>query len=98
MARRIVPNVAPILQRGRDAAAEFDAEYFLIECHCSDASVHDSRLKTRDRNSFQPGALSQVIELRQRPGMVEITQPHLLIDSTQPLEVCVEKALEYLAS
>jgi predicted kinase len=82
--------------RGHDAAAEFDSDYYLIECHCSDASVHDRRLRTRDRRDFQPATLSQVIEQRSRPNVLAIQEPHLLVDTAQPLEVCLEKALEYL--
>jgi predicted kinase len=87
-----------ILQRGKDAAAEFDVDYFLIECHCTDALVHDKRLGTRDRRISQPATSIHVIEQRSLPSRVAIGEPHLLVDTAQPLDVCIEKALEYLGS
>ena len=86
-----------IIERGRDLAAEFDIGYYLIECHCSDASIHDARLRTREHVISQPVSLAQVLEQRARPGIVEIGEPHLLLDTSEPLEASLEKALEYLA-
>ena len=87
-----------IVEHGRDLAAEFGLNYYLIECHCSDAAVHDLRLRTRDRLISQPFLLTQVIEQRARPGIVEIGEPHLLLDTAEQLEICLEKALEYLGT
>lgn len=85
-----------ILKRGKDAAAEYDVSYYLIECHCTDALAHESRLNTRNRRVTQPAGLIEVIEQRSLANRVALNEPHLLLDTAQPLDVCVEKALEYL--
>ena len=87
-----------ILHRGKNVAAEYDVSYYLIECHCTDAFAQETRLSTRDRLISQPASLIEVIEQRSLPDRIAIGEPHLLIDTAQPLEVCIEKALEYLAS
>jgi predicted kinase len=87
---------ASILERGKDAAAEYDVDYFLIECHCTDALAHETRLDSRQRRITQPASLIEVIEQRSLANRVALNEPHLLLDTAQPLDVCVEKALEYL--
>jgi predicted kinase len=86
-----------IAERGRALASSAGAAYFIVECRCEDAALQEQRLTTRPRLASQPGSRAELAVALARPGVVrELAEPHLTIDTTQPVDVCVAQALRYI--
>ncbi|HLF75958.1 MAG TPA: AAA family ATPase [Dehalococcoidia bacterium] len=88
-----------IRTEGGTLARQNRVAYKLIECVLDDVSVHEARLAGRPHlHSVHAVSLDEVDLEYARPGTSRITEPHLIVDTSQPLIVCVAQALEYLRS
>ena len=78
--------------KGTAIAAERHVPYYFIECICPDRDELARRLRERPRLASNPGEEALDID------NVTFTPAggHLRIDTTQPIERCLELALEYL--
>jgi predicted kinase len=78
--------------RGAAIAAERMVPYYFIECYCPDRGELARRLRERSRLRSNPGeeALDSPVETIAPPGA------YLRIDTTQPIERCLQVALDYL--
>ena len=75
-------------------AQEVGGDYYLIECVLPDLVTLQSRIDSKQLMTSQPAVAT--LESHSRPGAARITDPHLVVDTRQPAEVCLAKALEYL--
>jgi len=83
---------ASVPTKGAGIAAGRELAYYFIECMCPDQEGLTRRLRERPRLRSNPGeeTLHAGWETMPPPG------PYLRIDTTQPLERCLQLALEYL--
>lgn len=83
---------ASIPAKGAAIAQERCVSYYFIECVCADREELARRLRDRERLPSNPGeeALDDEHETVSPPGA------YLRIDTTQPLERCLDVALEYI--
>jgi predicted kinase len=82
----------PIPAKGSAIAEERMVPYYFIECICADREELARRLRDRPRLRSNPG--EEAVDLA-----VETIAPsgaYLRIDTTQPIERCLELALDYL--
>ena len=88
-----------IPQRGREIASSQAVAYRIVECVCVDQTLQEERLRSRVRLVTQPASGAELAESMSRTGvMLALAEAHLEVDTTQPLETCVERVLEYLES
>jgi len=88
-----------IPQRGHELASRCGAEYRIIECRCGDLDEQELRLISRLRHVTQPRSRAELATSLSRPGvMLALDEPHLVVDTTLPLETCVEQVVESLRS
>jgi predicted kinase len=86
-----------IREKGDEIAREFGARYYIIECILRDQREQEARLAARTRShSLQPTSLDGFDRYYSRAGTAPISEPHLEIDTGQPLPICVEEALAYI--
>lgn len=86
-----------IIEQGKALGAETAARYYIIECRCDDEREQERRLTSRTRFASQPADLSALSLALTRPGVErELAEPHLSLDTTQPLDACVRQALRYI--
>jgi predicted kinase len=84
-------------ETGGALSGEFGARYYIIECVLDDQEVQAARLASRERyHALQPSSLDGFDRYYTRPGTAPITEAHLTIDTTQPLELCIQLALQYI--
>ena len=82
-----------IRSKGAAIADRRGAPYYFIECVCSDEAELSRRLRDRPRLPSQPGEpIDAAWETFTPPG------PYLRVDTTQPIERCLELALDYLGA
>ncbi len=83
----------------RDIAAEFAAPLALIECVCSDAALHRTRVEARRRNIpgflYEDGATWPAIEQR-RSEYEPCAEDRLILDAIDPLDSNIARAIEYV--
>jgi predicted kinase len=98
-----VNAVDPAREQWVDLAARSDEPVTFIEVVCSDASLHRSRLEARERNLphvNEPSwhaveqSLDEYSPWTGRSG----DAPRLTLDSVEPLDDLVERALAFIAS
>jgi predicted kinase len=77
--------------KGAAIAAARHVPYYFIECLCADQGELRRRLQQRPRMRSQPLVFEWRDATTHAPG-----GPYLRVDTTQPLERCLELALEYL--
>jgi len=86
-----------IIQRGRQLSAMHGADYFIVEVQCADLAEQARRLASRIGQVSQPRSLPELQASLSRPGvLVTVAEPHLDVDTTQPLQVCLRQVLEYI--
>jgi predicted kinase len=78
--------------RGSSIAAERMVPYYFIECICPDRSELARRLRERPRLRSNPGEES----LDEAWETVAPSGAYLRVETTQPIEHCLEVALDYL--
>jgi predicted kinase len=93
-----VASTETIRATWRRLAEEFAADRFVIECICSDRSVHEERLSTRRRDIPGWPELDWSDVERVRTYFALWSEDRLVLDSVQPLESTVEKAMRYVAN
>jgi predicted kinase len=87
-----------ILDRGRSQAEEAGVAYRVVECRCEDFDEQERRLTSRRRFASQPASRAALAVALARPGVVqELSQAHLTVDTTRPLDACVEQVLRYVS-
>ena len=87
----------PIIEHGQAVAERTDARYHIAECHCADLDEQERRLTTRTGEVSQPRSRVELQASLSRPGvLLTVLEPHLDVDTTQPLDVCVRQVLEYI--
>src|SRR5688572_17004623 len=87
----------PIIERGQAVATRARVRYDIVECRCIDAEEQERRLITRTGEVSQPRSRAELHTSLSRPGvLLSVAEPHLNVDTTQPLEKCVRQVLEYL--
>ncbi|MPZ49644.1 MAG: AAA family ATPase [Dehalococcoidia bacterium] len=84
-----------IRARGQALAEAAGAAYYIIECSLPDLVTLQSRIDSKELMTSQPRVAS--LSGFARPGTGPITEPHLIIDTRKPPEVCLPDALEYLS-
>lgn len=83
-----------ILADGKRIAAEAGAAYLLIECECQDRDELERRLKERDA---MPSQIDFIVDDPfERDGTEPLSEPHLVLDTSQDMEAAVAEALRYL--
>lgn len=88
------PVYWPIVQqRSREIAHEASAAYVMIECVCGDRDILIERLATRDALSSQP---REPYRFDLVEGIVEPTYERLVLDTMQPLDEVIDKAMVYI--
>jgi len=98
-----------LLENGRKMAKKARAVYGYIECMVSDLAVLDARLRARRKMPSQVTAVYQTItdgSGNQWSGetlfqdwiahMKRPQTPYLTLDTTQPIDICLQKAVAYL--
>jgi predicted kinase len=80
----------------RELAAKHAVELRIIECFLSDETVHRTRLASRARGLALPEPSWDDVE-RRRAEWTSWPEPHLTLDALSPVDVNLEKALQYLA-
>lgn len=98
-----------LLENGQQMAKKAGAIYGYIECVVSDLAVLDARLRARQKLPSQVTAVYQTItdsSGKQWSGenlfqewiahMKRPQTPCLTLDTTQPIDICLEKAINYL--
>jgi predicted kinase len=86
-----------ILDKGKAIAADANVDYHLVECRCDDEAEQERRLITRERFVSQPASRAALAVVLARPGVVrELRETHLTVDTTQPLQACVDQVLAYM--
>ena len=85
-----------IPEKGWRIASEHGVAYHVIECVCPDPAEQEARLRAGARLRSQPRSVAEVRASLARPGIVALAELHLEIDTTQPLDACLELALRYL--
>ena len=78
--------------KGAAVAAARMVPYYFIECYCDDRDELARRLRERPRLRSNPG--EEAVDLE----AITVAPPgaYLRIDTTQPIERCLELALDYL--
>jgi len=99
-----------LLARGQQIAKEAQAEYLYIECVVEDLIELDRRLRNRSRLSSQVAGIrkseteglgdARLIEERVFEdwvaNMKRPTGEYLRLDTSQPLGICIDQALQYI--
>ena len=83
-----------IREMGARMAAAAGADYYIVECCTPDIEELQRRLDNRVRVSSQPTIAR--LDGFVRPGTSTLLEPHLSIDTRQPIEASLRKALEYI--
>jgi predicted kinase len=90
-----VNGVEPAKQMWRQLAAAHGLMLIVIECICSDAGRHRTRLAHRSRGLGLPEPTWRDVE-RRRAEYVPWREPVLVVDAMEPLEVGVRRALAWI--
>ncbi len=86
-----------IAEQGRALASEAGIPYYIVECHCGDEDEQERRLTSRPRFQSQPDSRASLAVALSRPGVTRsLQEPHLTVDTTQPIEACLEQTVRYL--
>lgn len=98
-----------LLENGQRLAQKVGAVYGYIECVVSDLAVLDARLRARQKRTSQVTAVYQTItdgsgqqwsgENLFQEWIVHMKRPQtrtLTLDTTQPIDICLEQAITYL--
>jgi predicted kinase len=87
----------PIIERGQAVSASAGVRYHIVACRCADAEEQERRLTTRTGEVSQPRSRAELLTALSRPGvLLTVSEPHLDVDTTEPLDVCVRQVLEYI--
>jgi predicted kinase len=79
-------------------ADQLDEPWMILECVCSDETARHRLVQSASEHTHPAINRDFYLYLRVKQQFEEITYPKAVIDTDQPLEVCVEKALTALQS
>ena len=90
-----VASMETIRKTWRQLAKQFEANWLVIECFCSDEALHRARLQTRKRNipGWHELTWSDVESMKQRYAVWE--EERLILDMVHPFEENYAKAKAY---
>jgi predicted kinase len=89
-------NFVAIRERGSGLASDVGVAYFVIECAVS-RHLSEERLKAREPvHALHPSSLHGIDTGFERAGTAPLSEPHLQLDSSRPIEINVARALEYI--
>jgi predicted kinase len=91
-----VNAVEPARRMWRDLAAATGCPVRFIEVVCSDPALHQARLEGRDRGERAAHEPTWPEVQRRRTEYDSWRDPRLVLDSVQPADELVERALAYL--
>ena len=87
-----------LVSASRTLAAGHGASFHLIECICPDEAAHRARIEGRQRGIPGWYELSWEGAAASRQSYVPLSEPKLVLDSMQPAEANLERALAFIAS
>lgn len=79
-------------------AATYEASFDVIECVCSDLSIHRERVESRERAIPGWYELSWGDAERGRAAYTPLREPKLVIDAVDPLDGNLEKVVAYVGA
>jgi predicted kinase len=82
----------------REIAGQFSARLYLIECTCSDESVHRARIEGRIRGIPGWHEIGWDHVERMRAEVPPLTEDRLTLDAMEPVEDNVRRVLDYIAA
>jgi predicted kinase len=91
-----VASVENVRRQWRALAAEYGAEWRVIECICSDPDLHRARLATRQRGFPGWHELDWADVERVRGYYAPWNDERLVLDTVRPLRDTIQEALEFL--
>jgi predicted kinase len=91
-----VASTTSIREGWRSLAWEFGARWRVIECICSDESIHRARLASRQRGIPGWHELDWSEVERVKSYYAPWDEDHLTVDSVQPFEINLKAVLRYL--
>lgn len=91
-----VVGIEPIRQQWRKLAETYEADWTVIECICSDETVHHQRLLRRKRGIPSWYELTWAEVARVKGYFVPWSEERLVIDSLNSLEENCQHVIEYL--
>jgi predicted kinase len=87
-------NFTYIREKGMAMAEEFGARYYIVRCMLPDLEELQRPMDGREIRASQPTVA--VPEGFDRPGASDLTEPHLRLDTSLPLEVTLPRALAHI--
>jgi predicted kinase len=90
-----VAGIAAVRKRWKDLAHQYHAEWRVIECLCSDETVHRARLLTRERNIPGWHELDWSEVERVKEYYVPWQEDHLVFDMVRPFEDNLSRVMAY---
>ena len=91
-----VASTESIRSTWKQLSAKYGAEWLVIECVCSDESVHRARLKTRQRHIPGWHELEWADVERVRTYYAQWNEPRLIIDCVSPLDKNLGIVLDWI--
>jgi predicted kinase len=91
-----VVSAVAIRNRWRTLASEYSAQWRVIECICSDETLHRARLAERQRNIPHWLELEWSEVERVKSYYPAWDEDRLVVDAVQPFEINLEAVLRYL--
>jgi predicted kinase len=84
----------------RETAARFSARLFLIECICSDESIHRERIEGRIRGipGWHEVGWDHVERMRTELSVSPLTADRLTVDAMEPVADNFARVLEYISA
>jgi predicted kinase len=90
-------NFTMIRDKGAQIACRTGARYYIVECIVPELAVAERRIASREPlHLLHPTSFESLDMDFSRPGTGPLTEPHTRIDTTQPLLVCLNQALDYI--
>ena len=91
-----VASTDSIRSRWRGLASTFGAGWYVIECICTDTSLHRERLLSRKRGILDWPELEWSEVERVQSYYAPWQQEHLILDAIHPLQTNIDRAIRYV--
>lgn len=91
-----VASVEPVRQQWRELAQTYSADWYVVECICSDEARHRQRLEGRKRNITGWHELTWADVARVKGYFAAWDEPRLIVDSMESVDDNVAKIVAYL--
>jgi adenylate kinase family enzyme len=86
------------LELWRETATRFSAQLFLVECICSDETVHQERIEGRIRGIPGWHEVGWDHVERMRAEFPPLTADRLTVDAMEPVGANIRRVLDYIAA